>query len=66
VPAVDSTAASCASLPNKQSNAKALYLMSDGDLAPLGYLEKANPHHAKFALMRQYLVSQVCVCCVVL
>lgn len=42
-----------------QSNAKSAYLLSDSDLSKLGYVEKQNPRHQKFANMKQYLVSQV-------
>lgn len=42
-----------------QSNAKSVYLLSDSDLSRLGFIEKQNPRHTKFANMKQYLVSQV-------
>jgi hypothetical protein len=42
-----------------QSNAKSAYLLSDSDMHPLGFVEKQNPRHTKFAAMKQYLVSQV-------
>jgi hypothetical protein len=42
-----------------KSNAKSGYLLSDGDLYPLRYVEKENPRNSKFAQMKQYLVSQV-------
>lgn len=42
-----------------QSNAKSTYLLSDSDLAGLGFLEKQNPHHKEFSTMKMLLVSQV-------
>jgi len=39
--------------------AKERYLVSDGDLAPLGTLRRDNPRHKQFAAMKLYLASQV-------
>jgi len=42
-----------------QSNANSMYLLSDADLHTVGFLEKLNPRHQRFAPMKQYLISQV-------
>lgn len=36
-----------------------MYLLSDSDLQPLGFIEKENPRHQKWNSMKQYLASQV-------
>lgn len=42
-----------------KSNANSMYLLSDADLHTVGFLEKLNPRHQRFAPMKQYLISQV-------
>eukprot|EP00882_Tetradesmus_deserticola_P002299 GHRQ01002454.1.p1 GENE.GHRQ01002454.1~~GHRQ01002454.1.p1 ORF type:complete len:174 (+),score=72.40 GHRQ01002454.1:125-646(+) len=42
-----------------KSNARSTYLLSDADLAKLGFIEKQNPRHKEFSAMKMLLVSQV-------
>lgn len=42
-----------------QSSAKQQYLLTDGDLKSLGYIEKKNPRKKDWHPMRLYMESQV-------
>ena len=52
---------SCLAAPScpSQSTAKQTYSVSDGNLAKLGSLRKANPHKADWTPMQLFLESQV-------
>ena len=45
--------------PPLQRTAKDLYLVTDRDLARLGFVERKNPHGAGWAPMRLFLEAQV-------
>ncbi len=46
----------------RQSTAKELYLVTDGDLKKLGCLTRANPQHKDWAPLKLYMQSQARAC----